>query len=503
MLPQSTVRLLLVALLCCTERLTCSAQAALSHCAGEFSLCADGSCALVKSSCGRCKPTQYACPLDKTCLHRVEDYATICQGLAGTHLDSNLSPEARLDKLVDAVAQNLTELTRQLVNNAPAIDRLSLPAYNYLNDDEHGVIGTASATVFPMGVGMGASWSSETVHLVGAAIGVEARSTHNVLTDKSGNSCGSTSTGQTTANGCGITLYAPNINLVRDPRWGRAEEVFGEDPHLTSELAVSIVTGMQGNREGETTAADGGASLMAGACCKHYAVYSSEDVPTNRNQLNVNVSARSLHETYLPAMKACVQRAKATHVMCSYNSVNGKPTCAHDELLNGVLREQWSFDGFVVSDYGKPFRSLLPGIAFVAEWVCGAECRRVDQPEDDAPLRVDVRGSCCLGYQRRHGPGGRLRHVFCGRCDASGARRWHRHRRHCKRVLPSAHAHSAEAWNVRSACKRGPKQRELYTRNPVRVERPHRVGAARSAGVHRATQKQERRAAAQRGGLPG
>ena len=90
--------------------------------------------------------------------------------------------------------------------------------YNYLNDDEHGVIGTAQATVFPMGVGMGASWSSETVHLVGTAIGVEARSTHNVLADKSGNSCGSTSTGKTTANGCGITLYAPNINLVRDPR---------------------------------------------------------------------------------------------------------------------------------------------------------------------------------------------------------------------------------------------------------------------------------------------
>ena len=324
--------------------------APLSHCVGEFSLCPDGSCALVQSLCGKCQPGQYHCPLDSTCLHRVTDYATICQGLAGTHLDTTLAEEARLDYLVDAVAQNITELTRQLINNAPAIDRLGLPAYNYLNDDEHGVIGTAQATVFPMGVGMGASWSSETVHLVGTAIGVEARSTHNVLADKSGNSCGSTSTGKTTANGCGITLYAPNINLVRDPRWGRAEEVFGEDPHLTSELAVAIVTGMQGNQEGATTAADGG-SLMAGACCKHYAVYSSEDIPVDRTQLNVNVSARSLFETYLPAMKACVTRAKATHVMCSYNAVNGKPTCAHDELLNDVLRTQWGFDGFVVSDY--------------------------------------------------------------------------------------------------------------------------------------------------------
>ena len=201
-----------------------------------------------------------------------------------------------------------------------------------------------------MGVGMGATWSLDTVHEVGAAIGVEARSTHNVLADKSGNSCASKSTGNPTANGCGITLYAPNINLVRDPRWGRAEEVFGEDPHLTSEMAVAIVTGMQGNEEGKTHAVDGG-RLMAGACCKHYAVYSSENIPIDRQKFNVNVSARSLFETYLPAMQACVHRAKATHVMCSYNAVNGKPTCAHNELLNDVLRKQWDFDGFVVSDY--------------------------------------------------------------------------------------------------------------------------------------------------------
>jgi hypothetical protein len=204
-------------LFCVTALLLPAACTALSYCAGEFSLCPDGSCALVPSACGHCQPTQYHCPLDGTCLHRVEDYATICQGLAGTHLDTRLSEEARLNWLVDAVATNMTELTQQLVNNAPAIDRLGVPAYNYLNDDEHGVIGTASATVFPMGVGMGASWSSETVQLVGAAIGVEARSTHNVLADKSGNSCGGGSTGKKTANGCGITLYAPNINLLRDP----------------------------------------------------------------------------------------------------------------------------------------------------------------------------------------------------------------------------------------------------------------------------------------------
>ena len=115
---------------------------------------------------------------------------------------------------------------------------------------------------------------------------------------------------------------------MRDPRWGRAEEVFGECPHLTSELAVEIVTGMQGNNEGEITA-PGGGSLMAGACCKHYAVYSSENVPVDRTKLNVNVSARSLYETYLPAMKACVARAKATHVMCSCKPPHPPATICH------------------------------------------------------------------------------------------------------------------------------------------------------------------------------
>jgi hypothetical protein len=273
---QRTVPLLLAL---CGALLLCSSSASgLDHCVGEFSLCPDGSCALVKSSCGRCQPSQYACPLDRTCLHKVEDYATICQGLAGTHLDTNLSPEARLDKLVDAVAQNLTELTRQLVNNAPAIDRLSLPAYNYLNDDEHGVIGTASATVFPMGVGMGASWSSETVHLVGTAIGVEARSTHNVLTDKSGNSCGSTSTGQKTANGCGAE------NSLLEP--------FGtETPSICQD------------RLGTDTAK---AEKTGGFCCRHHALR-SEHQPRPRSALGTG--GRGLWRVPTPHVRAGAENA--------------------------------------------------------------------------------------------------------------------------------------------------------------------------------------------------
>merc|ERR1740130_801804 len=127
-------------------------------------------------------------------------------------------------------------------------------------------------------------------------MGAAQRSTHNALSKKSGDGCGSTSTGQTVSNGCGITLYAPNINIVRDPRWGRAEEVYGEDPFLTSELAVGMVTGLQGNKEGDSHGADG--PLMSGASCKHFAVYQNENVPETRTFLDANVSARDLWETY-------------------------------------------------------------------------------------------------------------------------------------------------------------------------------------------------------------
>lgn len=326
---------------------TIATTKACHFCAGEFSVCPDGSCALVSSSCGICNVSQYACPLSKHCFNSIDEYVA-CPQLAGTHLDWRLAEEERLDRLVSRV--NISQMIKQLVNNAPAIEHVAVPAYNYLNDDMHANVGSTDTTVYPMGVGLGASWSVELVHEVGVAMGAAQRATHNVLPDKSGNNCASSSTGKTVSNGCGITLYAPNINMLRDPRWGRAEEVFGEDPHLTSELAVAIVTGMQGNEEGSRRGADGGA-LMTSAGIKHLAVYNSETQPKDRTTLNVNVTSRDLWETYLPAFKAAVVRGKASHVMCSYNAVNGKPTCAHDELLTTILREQWGFDGFVVSDY--------------------------------------------------------------------------------------------------------------------------------------------------------
>ena len=351
-----------------SPKVTLWAHEGAAHCRGEYSLCNDGSCALTEGACGRCAAGQYVCPLSTTCLTSLDEYATSCPGLKGTHYDWTLSEEERLDAFMKAVS--LTDMISQLKNDAPGLENASLPAYNWLNDNEHGVKGTANATVYPMGVSIGATWSKQLTKAVGAAIGVESRSTHNTRADKSGDSCGSTSTGKVTSNGCGITLYAPNINLVRDPRWGRAEEVYGEDPHLSGELAVAMVTGMQGNAEGETTAEDGGA-LMSGACCKHYAVYQNEDRPTARTSLDATVGARELWETYLPVMEACVARAKATHVMCSYNAVNGKPTCAHPELLNGVLRAQWKFDGFVVSDYDA-WKNLVTTHHYATDWTDAA-----------------------------------------------------------------------------------------------------------------------------------
>jgi len=316
----------------------------LNFCDGEFSLCDDGSCALVNSSCGVCSPNHYACPFSRDCFESIEDYAS-CPELKGTHLDWTLSEDERLEKLIVSVSTD--EMIHQLVNDAPAIEHAFIPAYNYLNDDMHANVGTADTTVYPMGVGLGASFNTDLIYEVGAAMGAAQRSIHNTLRNKSGDGCGTTSTGEVVSNGCGITVYAPNINIVRDPRWGRAEEAYGEDPHLTSELAVAMVTGLQGNEEGSRRAPDGGA-LMTSAGIKHLGVYNIEN---NREYIDINVTARDLWETYLPAFKAAVVRGRASSLMCSYNAVNGKPTCAHSGLLNEILRKQWGFDGFVVSDY--------------------------------------------------------------------------------------------------------------------------------------------------------
>jgi len=207
-----------------------------------------------------------------------------------------------------------------------------------LNDDVHGVR-QAHGVTFPNGCGLGATWSPDALRTVGKTMAVEARADYNFNT-ASGNR------GQQ-CNGCGITMYGPNMNLVRDPRWGRAQEVYSEDPVLTAALTEAMVTSAQEPLDGPS----GSGPMTAAACCKHFAAYDVEDVPVSRVQFDAQVDTRNMWETYLPVFQSCVQNAQAAHVMCSYNSINGVPTCAEPRLLNGILRKQWNWPGFVVSDY--------------------------------------------------------------------------------------------------------------------------------------------------------
>ena len=290
--------------------------------------------------CGKCDVGEYLCPSDqRTCVCGADGYGG-CPGMAGTHLDASLSEDARLAYLSSHTS--LEEKASQLTNAAPELRSLGIPAFQWLNDDEHGVGRTkAKATIFPSGCGLGATWSHETLGQVGVALGDEARGLHAGF-------LASDPSRSMKCNGCGPTLYAPNINLVRDPRWGRAQEVFGEDPHLMSRLGVALIIGAQGNTPGSPVGPDG-KRIRVAMCCKHFAAYNTEAKCLS----DARVDSRDFWETYMPAFRACAVEARATHVMCSYNAVNGVPTCASKGLLTGVLRDTWDFDGFVVGDYDE------------------------------------------------------------------------------------------------------------------------------------------------------
>jgi beta-glucosidase len=295
-------------------------------------------------------PNLYVCPFimdgssNKTCVVGAANY-TNCPGLKGTHLDNTLSETARLDYLSSKTT--LDEKILQMTNAAPELYNLGIPEYNWLNDDQHGVARTtANATVFPNGVGLGATFDTDLIKQVGFVVGNEARGLHNgfLFSDPSGRSMG--------CNGCGMTMYAPNLNLVRDPRWGRAQEVYTEDPVLMKEMVINFVTGSQNNSIGSTYGPDG-KTIQAGACCKHFAAYDIEGGAgtDDRYHFNAVVNGRDMWETYMQGFESCIKDAKAMHVMCSYNSLNGVPTCANGGLLNSILRDTWKWDGFVVSDY--------------------------------------------------------------------------------------------------------------------------------------------------------
>ena len=224
----------------------------------------------------------------------------------------------------------LEEKIGQILHSTPAIERLGIPAYNFWSEGLHGVARNGRATVFPQAIGMAATWDPALVRRVAAAIGDEARAKHHEALRRNG---------MTRVNQ-GLTLWSPNINIYRDPRWGRGQETWGEDPYLTGEMGAAFVRGLQG---------DDPRYLKAAACAKHYAVHSGPE--KLRHGFDARASLRDMHETYLPAFRRLVD-AGVEAVMGAYNRTNGEPCSAHPYLIGQVLRGQWSFAGHFVSDCG-------------------------------------------------------------------------------------------------------------------------------------------------------
>jgi beta-glucosidase len=225
----------------------------------------------------------------------------------------------------------LPEKVGLMSHPAKGVPRLGIPAYNYWNEALHGVARNGRATVFPQAIGMAATWDRELIQRVASAIGDEARAKyHETLRRK-----GFTDWYQ------GLTFWSPNVNIFRDPRWGRGQETWGEDPFLTGEMGAAFVRGLQGDHP---------RYLKAAACAKHYGVHSGPE--RLRHTFNAVVSRRELYDTYLPAFKKLVMEAKVEAVMGAYNRTLGEPCCASQLLLEDVLRGEWGFQGHVVSDCG-------------------------------------------------------------------------------------------------------------------------------------------------------
>jgi beta-glucosidase len=243
------------------------------------------------------------------------------------YLKTSLPAEQRAADLVGRMT--LEEKASQLVNQSRAIPRLNVPAYDWWSEALHGVA-TSGITEFPEPVGLGATFDTPTIHQMAIIIGTEGRIKH-VQAVRAGHSDIFE----------GLDFWAPNINIFRDPRWGRGQETYGEDPFLTARMGVAFVTGMQG---------DDPRYYRVISTPKHYAVHSGPE-PT-RHIADVTVSKHDELDTYLPAFRAAVTEAKADSVMCAYNSINGQPACANEFLLQDQLRGKWGFKGYVVSDCG-------------------------------------------------------------------------------------------------------------------------------------------------------
>lgn len=265
----------------------------------------------------------------------------------------------RAKELVDQMT--LEEKVFQMLHTAPSIDRLNVKAYNWWNEGLHGVARAGIATVFPQAIGLAATFDEDLMETIGDAIATEGRAKFNMQQE-----FGDTDIYK------GLTFWAPNVNIFRDPRWGRGHETYGEDPYLTSRLGVRFVEGLQGHDENY---------LKAAACAKHFAVHSGpEDL---RHSFDAKVSEKDLYETYLPAFKALVKEANVESVMGAYNRTNGEPCCGSKTLLKDILRDSWGFDGHVVSDcwaikdfheYHKVTNGPVESVALAVENGCDLNC---------------------------------------------------------------------------------------------------------------------------------
>ncbi len=250
-----------------------------------------------------------------------EDYRSL-----PPYKNPTLALEERVNDLISRMT--LEEKVSQLLNGAAAIERLDVPEYDWWNECLHGVARAGLATVFPQSIGLAATWDTELMHRVATAISDEARAKHHEFLRR-----GKRGIYQ------GLTFWSPNINIFRDPRWGRGMETYGEDPYLTGRIGIAFVRGLQGNDP---------KYLKVVSTPKHYAVHSGPE--PDRHAFDARTDERDLRETYLPHFKACIEEAKAFSVMCAYNRYQGQACCGSIQLLTKILREEWGFEGYVVSD---------------------------------------------------------------------------------------------------------------------------------------------------------
>jgi beta-glucosidase len=242
--------------------------------------------------------------------------------------DPSLPAQQRIDDLVSRMT--LEEKVSQMINTSAAIPRLNVPAYDWWSEGLHGVARSGYATMFPQAIGMAATWDTKLLGDISATISTEARAKYNEAVRHDIRSIY-----------YGLSIWSPNINIFRDPRWGRGQETYGEDPFLTSRLGVAFVQGLQGTDLNY---------LKVIATPKHFAVHSGPE--SDRHRFNVDPTPHDLWDTYLPAFRATIMEGKADSIMCAYNAVDNVPACANKELLQTTLRGDWAFKGFVTSDCG-------------------------------------------------------------------------------------------------------------------------------------------------------